>query len=59
LRKAQAKDSGSLARPGDTKSGWQPTKARSSRRQRDPADVERSRQRQEFGRIKSIVFTVR
>lgn len=30
-----------------------------SRRQRDPEQVERSRQRQEFGRIKNIVFTVR
>ena len=32
---------------------------RRSRRDLDPEQVERSRQRQEFGRIKNIVFTVR
>ncbi|MGK0154284.1 MAG: hypothetical protein ACI9SE_001235 [Neolewinella sp.] len=44
---------------GATSSNARPSQGRASRRQRDPVEVERSRQRQEFGRIKNIVFTVR
>lgn len=48
--------------PGDAKQPEVAQRRPLSRRQRreaDPEAVERSRQRQEFGRIKSIVFTVR
>ncbi len=66
LHQTQGNDGAPPPLPGKRTSGSRSSKRATtrpktsgSRRSRDPEDVERSRQRQEFGRIKSIVFTVR